>query len=152
MQKNNDPILIIADTVELFEKDTSNDGRITTFKNIHPDIWVSMDPVHLRQILWNLLINASEAIADEGTIHIDMHATKNKRVFIKITDNGCGMSEENLKHIFDPFYTTKASGTGLGLSIVHRIIEAYDALLDVESELNKGTTFVLQFKQTPRAA
>jgi two-component system sensor histidine kinase HydH len=143
---------LVADTVELFEKDANNDGRITTTRNIHSNIWVSMDPVHLRQILWNLLINASEAIAGEGAIHIEMYATKNKRVFIKITDNGCGMSEETLKHIFDPFYTTKASGTGLGLSIVHRILEAYDALLDVESELNKGTTFVLQFKQTPRPA
>jgi len=57
------------------------------------------------------------------------------------------MSPEDLKPIFDPFYTTKPSGTGLGLSIVHRILEAYDSWLNVESEVNKGTTFTLQFKQ-----
>ena len=57
------------------------------------------------------------------------------------------MSQDELKTIFDPFFTTKPNGTGLGLSIVHRILEAYDLWLNVESEENKGTTFTLQFKQ-----
>jgi len=141
---------ILIDTTELFEKDANHDGRISTNKYIQPNIWIAMDPVHLRQILWNLLINASEAIEGEGVIHIEMHASKNKQAVIKITDNGRGMSQEDLKHIFDPFFTTKPSGTGLGLSIVHRILEAYDSLLDVQSEIDKGTTFLLQFKQIDR--
>jgi signal transduction histidine kinase len=62
------------------------------------------------------------------------------------------MSPDDIILIFDPFFTTKTSGTGLGLSIVHRILEAYDALLDVESEINQGTTFILQFKQLDRPA
>ena len=111
-----------------------------------------MDPMHLRQILWNLLINASEAINGQGIIKIGMQTSKNKQAIIKISDNGCGMSRADLNHIFDPFFTTKASGTGLGLSIVHRTLEAYDALLDVESEINKGTTFVLQIKQIEHPA
>jgi two-component system sensor histidine kinase PilS (NtrC family) len=111
-----------------------------------------MDPFHLRQILWNLLINAAEAIDGEGHIHIELHSSKNKRAYIKVSDNGCGMSQEDINFIFDPFFTTKAAGTGLGLSIVHRILESYDALLDVESEINKGTTFILQFKQLERPA
>jgi two-component system sensor histidine kinase PilS (NtrC family) len=143
---------IIIDTIELFEKDGNNDGRIVTSKNIQPGIWISMDPVHLQQLLWNLLINAAEAIGGEGKIHIELFATKNKQVHIKITDNGCGMSPDDINLIFDPFFTTKASGTGLGLSIVHRILEAYDALLDVESEINQGTTFTLQFRQLDRPA
>jgi len=142
---------IIIDTAELFEKDANNDGRITTTQNIQAGIWISMDPLHLRQILWNLLINAAEAIEGEGNIHIEMYGSRNKQAHIKISDNGRGMSREDLKFIFDPFFTTKASGTGLGLSIVHRILEAYDALLDVESEVNKGTTFILQFKQIERS-
>jgi len=141
---------IIIDTIELFEKDANNDGRITTTKNIQPGIWISMDPLHLQQILWNLLINAAEAINGEGSIHIELLGTKNKQAHIKITDNGCGMSQDDINSIFDPFFTTKTSGTGLGLSIVHRILEGYDALLDVESEINQGTTFVLQFKQLER--
>ncbi len=138
---------VLIETAELFEKDASNGGRITTSKKIQPDIWISMDPVHLRQILWNLLINASEAIDGEGVIDIELCESKNKRACIKITDNGCGMSPEELKSIFDPFFTTKPNGTGLGLSIVHRILEAYDSWMNVESETNKGTTFTLQFKQ-----
>jgi two-component system sensor histidine kinase PilS (NtrC family) len=138
---------IIIDTAELFEKDASNDGRITTTKNIESDIWISMDPVHLRQILWNLLINAAEAIQGGGNIHIEMNGSKNNQAYVKISDNGCGMSQEDINFIFNPFFTTKPSGTGLGLSIVHRILEAYDALLGVESEKDKGTTFTLQFKQ-----
>ena len=143
---------VIIDTTELFEKDANNDGRITIIQNIQSDIWISMDPMHLRQILWNLLINASEAINGQGIIKIGMQTSKNKQAIIKISDNGCGMSREDLNHIFDPFFTTKSSGTGLGLSIVHRTLEAYDALLDVESEINKGTTFVLQIKQIEHPA
>ena len=143
---------IIIDTAELFEKDASNDGRITTTKNSQSGIWISMDPLHLRQILWNLLINAAEAIEGQGNIHIELTGNKNKQAYIKITDNGCGMSPDDINLIFDPFFTTKASGTGLGLSIVHRILEAYDALLDVESEINQGSTFILQFKQLDRPA
>jgi len=142
---------IIIDTAELFEKDAGNGGRISTTKNIQSGIWISMDPLHLRQILWNFLINAAEAIDGEGHIHIELLGSKNKQAYIKITDNGCGMSPDDIKSIFAPFFTTKASGTGLGLSIVHRILEAYDALLDVESEINKGTTFILQFNQLDRS-
>ena len=137
----------IVDTAELFEKDANNDGRITTTRNIESGIWISLDPLHLRQILWNLLINAAEAIQGGGNIHIEMHGSKYNQAYLKISDNGCGMSQEDINFIFNPFFTTKSSGTGLGLSIVHRILEAYDALLDVESEKNKGTTFTLQFKQ-----
>jgi two-component system sensor histidine kinase PilS (NtrC family) len=143
---------VLIETAELFEKDASHDGRITITKNIQSGIWISMDPVHLRQIFWNLLLNASEAIDGEGVIDIEMYGLKNKRACIKITDDGCGMSPEELKPIFDPFYTTKANGTGLGLSIVHRILEAYDSWLNVESEVNKGTTFTLQFKQMESSA
>lgn len=139
---------IIFDTTELFEKDANNDGRIATTTDIQSGILISMDPLHMRQILWNLLINAAEAIEGKGNIHIEMHGARNKQAYIKISDSGSGMSPEDIKHIFDPFYTTKVSGTGLGLSIVHRILEAYDALLDIESEIDKGTTFILQFRQT----
>jgi two-component system sensor histidine kinase PilS (NtrC family) len=137
----------VLEAAELFEKDGSNNGHITTSKKLSPDLWITMDRGHLHQILWNLLLNAAEAIEDEGQIEIEMFPLKNKNVCVKITDNGCGISKETLTSIFDPFFTTKPSGTGLGLSIVHRILEAYDAWLSVESELNKGTTVTLNFRQ-----
>ena len=137
----------LLETAELFGKDGSNNGRISTIKNVSSNVWITMDPGHLHQILWNLLLNAAEAIDGEGRIEIEMFPLKNRHACIKITDNGCGISPENLKAIFDPFFTTKPNGTGLGLSIVHRILETYDAWLNIESELNKGTTVTLKFKQ-----
>jgi len=137
----------LLETAELFERDGSNNGRISTIKKISPNVWITMDPGHLHQILWNLLLNAAEAIDNEGQIVIEMFPLKHRNACVKISDNGCGMSQETLKSIFDPFFTTKSNGTGLGLSIVHRILEANDAWLNVESELNKGTTVTLNFKQ-----
>jgi two-component system sensor histidine kinase PilS (NtrC family) len=138
---------VLTDTVELLKKDANTDGRITIAKTIQPEIWISMDPVHLRQIFWNLLLNAAEAIDGEGAIEIEMHASKNRHAFVRITDDGMGMTRKDLKSIFNPFFTTKPAGTGLGLSIVHRILEAYDAWLNIDSEAGKGTTITLQFKQ-----
>ena len=137
----------LLEIVELFEIDGSNNGRVQTTKNVSSDIWIIMDPGHLHQILWNLLLNAAEAIDGDGEIGIEMFPAKNKYACVKISDNGCGISPETLKTIFDPFFTTKPNGTGLGLSIVHRILEANDAWLNVESQLNKGTTITLHFKQ-----
>lgn len=141
--------LAILEAAELFEKDGSNNGRITTSKNVSPDVWIHIDRGHLHQVLWNLLLNAAEAIENEGHIGLEMFPLKNKHACVVITDNGCGISKETLTSIFDPFYTTKPSGTGLGLSIVHRILEAYDAWLNVESELDKGTTVTVNFRQIP---
>ena len=138
---------VLIETTELFEKDGSTDGRISTTTNIESDIWVEMDPVHLRQILWNLLLNAAEAIDGDGNISIEMYGLRNKDAWVKIIDDGCGMSGETLKSIFDPFFTTKSSGTGLGLSIVHRILQAYESRLDVDSEPDKGTSVTLKLKQ-----
>ncbi len=137
----------LLEIVELFEVDSSSNGRVKTNKNISSDVWITMDPGHLHQILWNLLLNAAEAIDGDGNIEIEMFPIKNKYACVKISDNGCGISAESLKTIFDPFFTTKPTGTGLGLSIVHRILETYNALLNVESQLNKGTTVTLHFKQ-----
>jgi len=137
----------IKDTVELFEKDGTWSGRISINSEFTHGIWVEMDPEHLRQVLWNLLLNAVEAIEGAGLIEIKMYSLQNGIAVIKIADSGCGMSGELIKSIFAPFFTTKPNGTGLGLSIVHSILESYDSRLEVESEVNQGTTFTLKLKQ-----
>lgn len=144
--------LAVLEAAELFEKDGSNNGRIATSKKVSTDVWISMDRGHLHQVLWNLLLNAAEAIEDEGQIGLEMFPLKNRHACVIISDNGCGISKETLTSIFDPFYTTKPNGTGLGLSIVHRILEAYDAWLNVESEPDKGTTVTVNFRQIPPPA
>ena len=140
----------LQETVELFERDSTCQGRISINQDFSQQLFIEMDPDHFRQVLWNLLLNAAEAINGEGTIDIKMHAPKGQQVRIDFTDSGCGISDEALKSIFDPFYTTKPNGTGLGLSIVYSILETYDSRLDVKSKEGIGTTFTLNLNQSPQ--
>jgi len=140
----------LTETVEFFEKDSNRIKHISINKDFIPDIWIETNPAHLHQVLWNLVLNAAEAIEDQGVIDIGMHPSKDNTVEIRISDNGCGMSREIINSIFDPFFTTKPKGTGLGLSIVHSIVKSYDGQLDVESEVNRGTTFIFRFKSIKR--
>ncbi len=137
----------VTETVELFERDASCRGRISIQKDFKTGLFVDMDQVHLHQVLWNLLVNASEAIQGSGTIAIRLYPTKPHRACIEVTDDGCGMSNDIIKSIFDPFFTTKPNGTGLGLSIVHSIIESYDSRLEVGSCQGAGTTFSFCLKR-----
>jgi len=139
----------LMETMELFEKDSSSLGSITINKTLIPNVWIEMDSAHLRQVLWNLLLNAAESINGRGRIDIRMIPFKNRHIGVQISDNGCGIPDNMVQSIFDPFFTTKPNGTGLGLSIVHRIVESHNSMLEVESEKDKGTIFTLRFKQIP---
>jgi len=89
-----------------------------------------------------VLMNASEAIQDNGIILIKTRNPDDKHIIVEITDNGAGIAREDIPRIFEPFYTTKekASGIGLGLAIVHGIVQNHNGKIDLESELGKGTT------------
>jgi signal transduction histidine kinase len=100
---------------------------------------------HLAEVLVNLLQNAREAIVGKGRILITAHADENQSVVITIEDDGPGIAKSKLDKIFQPYFTTKEKGTGLGLSIVKHNVELYGGTVQVESELGKGTRFVLQF-------
>jgi two-component system, NtrC family, sensor histidine kinase HydH len=138
----------VEEITALFEKDANHAKHFTLVKKLISPAWVVLDPTHLRQVIWNLLLNAAEAVGDNGLIEIVTMKMKNNDVGIRIRDNGCGMSAEVVNSIFDPFYTTKPEGTGLGLSIVHRILEAYGSRLDVETREREGTTITFALKQT----
>ena len=142
------PILLdraVDDTVSLFEKDKNISDRISVVKDYAPDVWVEFDPSNLRQVLWNLLLNAAEAIEGDGRIDITVR-NSGGHGSVEIADDGCGISPEQIKSIFSPFFTTKAEGTGLGLSIVHSILESYESTLDVESSQGRGTKMILKIK------
>ncbi len=142
----------VDDVCGLFERDTHFSGtRFALIKDLKPDLWVVMDPAHLRQVLWNLLVNAADAVAADGRIVIETIPRKNNEVQIRLSDDGCGIAPEALPSIFHPFFTTKAEGTGLGLSIVHRILEGYHSRLTVESHIAQGTTFSFLLKRAPSA-
>ncbi len=134
----------LNEIIKVFMADNRRSRRIEVTYELAPAIFIKIDPEHLRQVLWNLLLNADEAIETEGHIHIKMSAPDKNHASIRITDNGCGMTEETIKTIFDPFFTAKPKGTGLGLSIVQRIITSYNGFIDVESAPGKGTTFNIQ--------
>lgn len=137
---------ILEESLELFENNEQY-KKIRVVRKITPNVSLKMDSDHFRQIFLNLLLNAAQAIEGEGNIHISMYPLKNEYVIIRVTDNGCGIPDDLIQSIFDPFITSKSYGTGLGLSIVHRIIEAYQCRIDVESEVGRGTTFTLKLKQ-----
>lgn len=142
----------VEEICELFLKDTHLSGQFTLEKDLCTDMYTLMDPTHLRQVLWNLLINAAEALDDDpGRLAISCRPIKNNEVQITVSDNGCGISPREVQSIFNPFFTTKSEGTGLGLSIIHQILEAYDSRLDVDSRVGIGTTFsfVLSRAKTP---
>ncbi len=111
------------------------------------------DALQLQQALVNLLLNASEAMAWQGTLTISTGLRQAasgaasqdavKRLFIRLQDTGKGIPEENLSHLFDPFFTTKPHGTGLGLAITRRIIQDHHGEIEVQSEVNKGSTFTV---------
>lgn len=96
----------------------------------------------MAQVFLNLLVNASHAIESKGVITIKS-GQDGDNVWYEVTDNGSGISPDNLSKIFDPFFTTKAvgSGTGLGLHVVQSVIESHGGQISVDSELNVGTTF-----------
>ena len=100
---------------------------------------------HLAEIFANLLQNAREVLNGQGIIDVSAHYVKDYSVMVVIADNGPGISSELCEKIFEPYFTTKERGTGLGLAIVKHNVETYGGTVQVESELGKGTRFVLVF-------
>ncbi|MBM3244659.1 MAG: PAS domain S-box protein [Candidatus Omnitrophica bacterium] len=98
----------------------------------------------LQEVFINLCVNAFQAMPDGGELNITTHAV-NLNAEIRISDTGSGISKENLKNLFMPFFTTKKEGTGLGLSICHNIIKSHNGSIDIESVQTKGTTFIIRF-------
>jgi len=130
-----------------------------------PDVFplIEGDAAQLRQVVLNLIINASEAIGDEpgavtigaGTIEADRafldqtylgpELPEGSYIYLDIRDSGCGMDEETRSRIFDPFFTTKFTGRGLGLAALLGIVRAHRGAVRVESEPGRGTRFRLLF-------
>lgn len=120
---------------------------------------VQCRPSQVNQVLLNLILNAVHAIPDRGTITLSTRCERRDDkdwAVVRVSDTGCGIPEENRVRIFDPFFTTKpiGKGTGLGLSVSYGIIQKHGGFIEVDSEVNKGTTFSiwLPFKQPPAQA
>jgi two-component system NtrC family sensor kinase len=113
---------------------------IADFSAKHDLIYCS--PNQIKQACIGILVNASEAVSENGEVVFRTINPDEDHIRIEITDNGIGINEEDISHIFEPFFSTKenASGIGLGLAIVHGIVQNHKGKTDVKSGLGKGTT------------
>lgn len=113
---------------------------------------LNSDRGKLQQIFLNLFNNAFQAMSSGGELTVRAAVRDNNHVTVSVRDNGCGISEENKKRIFEPFFSTKtqAGGTGLGLSITYGMVHTLGGDISVQSELGKGTTFSLNLPVTPK--
>jgi len=106
---------------------------------------VLVDSQQMMQIFLNLIMNGAQAMQAGGTLTVKSYFNTNSgRVAVDIKDTGTGISEENLKKLFSPFFTTKDKGTGLGLAITRRIVEEHKGEIKVKSKVGEGTTFTVE--------
>ncbi|MTK11495.1 MAG: GHKL domain-containing protein, partial [Clostridiaceae bacterium] len=116
------------------------------FKLSKEERYLLCDEAQVKQVVLNICKNAVEAMAEVKNAELKIEAGYNEKVnemFIKITDNGYGMSKETLEKIGTPFYTTKSNGTGLGLNFCYKVIKEHGGRIEVKSELEKGTKFTV---------
>lgn len=138
----------LEDTLSLVHHELKH--TVSVIKNYGDISPVLCYPGQLNQVFLNLLMNAKQAIKENGEIRITTRS-KDNYIFIELEDNGVGIPEKNLGKIFDPGFTTKGVGvgTGLGLSICYQIIEHHHGKIDVESEVGKGTKFTIRLPIHP---
>jgi C4-dicarboxylate-specific signal transduction histidine kinase len=143
---------VVQAALECLGRDPAKDN-ITVNVQIDPDLKVRANEGGLTQVLFNLVINARQAMLSRGRgrLTIDAAPTPDGKVEISVRDTGCGIAPENLSRIFEPFFSTKTDaaqpdrrGLGLGLSICKDIIEELGGRMSVKSEVNVGTTFTIQ--------
>ena len=116
-------------------------------KRIFGENQVLANEEQIRQVIWNLLMNALQSLEDRGRMTIEIQTVRpdgaSDYVEIKVTDDGCGIEEKDLNKVFEPFFTNKDRGTGLGLAIVNRIVDGYGGNTVIQSKVNEGTTITV---------
>ncbi|MCU0447082.1 MAG: ATP-binding protein [Microscillaceae bacterium] len=138
----------LADSILFLLKEEFKKNQIQFDLQVKPlDLPLIADPQLLEQVLINLLKNASHAVETKTDKKISLRAQLDStgKVQVEIEDNGSGISEEAMKNIFIPFYTTKKSGSGIGLSLSRQVMRLHGGSISVQSELGVGTIFTLRF-------
>jgi signal transduction histidine kinase len=141
---------LVEEVLILTEKDLSK-HRIQVETRLQDRPIASVVPGQIEQILLNLVINARQAMPNGGRLRIDIrNNVKTQMAELRVSDSGVGISPDQLRLIFEPFYTTKEpdehghGGTGLGLSVCRQIIEQHHGRIRVESVVGKGSTFTVK--------
>jgi signal transduction histidine kinase len=138
----------LADSVLLLTSKQLERGRIRLLREMDPDLpTINVVADQLKQVLLNLVLNAAEAMADGGLLHIQTYVAEDqaqgRSVVIAVTDTGFGISPEQLPRIFDGLHTTKERGMGLGLYTSKAIVERHMGRMSVQSKPGEGTTFTI---------
>jgi two-component system sensor histidine kinase PilS (NtrC family) len=136
---------------ELIARDGAN--AVQVHLDVDDSLQALGNPDQLRQVFWNLLLNAAQSEPADAVVHVravpvraaaraeraDRDQVQQEEVEITVEDRGCGIPPDALERIFEPFFTTRPKGTGLGLATVHRVVEAHGGRIAVSSERGKGT-------------
>jgi two-component system sensor histidine kinase PilS (NtrC family) len=135
---------IVEEIVTLFSNDAraAHVTRIELHASDEP-LFVMADEEQLRQVVFNLLRNATEAMPQGGRIDITIEIEDADELCVRVRDTGCGIPSEALEQIFEPFYSTKRRGTGIGLALAEKIVRAHRGTITVESEPGSGTEFTI---------
>jgi len=132
---------LVDESIELLE-DALSSKKIEIFNKVPAELGAYGDDERIKQVLINLIINSIDAVGEKGTIKISGQIDSGMAV-LRISDNGVGMSEEVMEHIFDPFYSVKAKGTGLGMFVSYQIVKECNGDIHYESEYGEGAVAIL---------
>ena len=131
-----------AEEVLLLLEHRTSSGSLKVIREFVPSIPWAVDAQQFRQILWNLCLNAVEAMPEGGELRVSV-AVRGATLEVAVSDTGDGIAAADVSHVFEPFFSTKPEGTGLGLALVHRIVQDHGGEVDVRSSPGLGTTFTL---------
>jgi len=139
---------ILEETLEA-AIDRINLRQIQLHRDYHNEpAWIMADNEKLKIAILNIIINAIEAMPEkEGKLIVSLKK-KDTQYVVSIEDNGCGISDENLSKVFEPYFTSKQNGMGLGLASTFNILQSHNASYDVQSALDRGTVFHLFFDRS----
>lgn len=137
---------LVKGVLSMFENDELM-KRCQIHEKLELGVRAAVDEALLRQVIWNLMRNAGEAMAPEGGELFVQTRMQDFAPVLVVRDTGPGIPEARLQRVFDPFYTTKDRGSGLGLAISHSIVEAHGAKLSLDSTPGKGTEVMIRFRR-----
>lgn len=141
---------IIKECVGNIQKQSKKIISFVLGTDLNNQIFIDADPLQMKEVFYNILNNSYDSISDkDGKIEIEFKEDKNYHL-ISIIDNGMGIDSEDLKKVFDPFFSTKAKGTGLGLSVCQKIILLHNGSINIESEKHNGTKIYISLPKKLR--
>ena len=143
----------IREVLSMFREELE-EARISSMVDLSPDLpSISADPDQIRQVVWNLVSNAIQAVGGSGILTVATHLSDPAEgigVVLEVSDTGGGIPHDVVHNIFNPFFTTKAKGTGLGLPIVHAIVEKHGGTIHLDNREGAGVAFSIFLPLLPK--